>query len=1517
MQACAECGHHNSTESIFCSKCGNKLNNNCPVCGFKNLEQQNFCGNCGKQMRTQGSPFPDDPSFYSRAIDLPGLSSETEQKNAHSGGGTSARRKQNAANVTSSSASTPASNSGDGIAEVVIHQSQQDANGSAISTTVSSSSSSEQTDNEPLAGSNPFTLKRYAKASIDIVNWEQLEFIIEGADMLASLKAHVEQIITSYAAIAGGFIEPVEGKPNTWQVVFQQQPSLLHSLQAGIDSCLQLLDAPVNFNHFQVQLRAGVGVEDADQPRQATATLERSISLPGALTVSEAVYEMVQYGYTVEKMGPVSLGETRKFFYRVLPFHQHAANSMHKDELADSTPPRASETLPVKPNQPESNIPEVSVTSQKPESQSQVLPKERVVQETLSEVQQSNDSLLKEAPKATIEQAEPSSLPDLPISPVGKPTAAFLPDDTEDSLASQRAKNTAVETLDLHGEEASTVQSDHNQDVMDEMSFAILREIENPSLLEEPVQSDEADNADLSQGDWYSEDEVNPSGLDDMSSVTLTSLVPERSSLPDALEAEPSLRESEEESDKQQQPEAEVLSRQSDEIVLQPEAYPESSLLSPEEPHFLDYEFPSLYKPGKQRPANISYQDVVSRLGVELESFLAVPPTPLPDVTDRGKLVFLFAEDGLGKSNIINIVRIALDPENQKAIWMGASNYRGYAKHADMPLLYWLELIQNLVNISFEGQHRDQVEASAQQLLGHVFEAPVESSAELLMLKNFLSATPLQPLSLDNKDIASTFVDFLFVFLTRLASKKPLVIMMEDLLFADSASLEVWAALLDRKILNYPVFIVFTALPEFEAEGILLNSIRQNAYQEFVVSRLSDTDTETFLNDGPFGGNIQQFPEAFMALLIDRAKGDLLYLEELVRLLHQQTVLTLDQGTGKFVPNPGIDLAAVDMPEHWDVLMQQRIRYLDEQSFYLLKLASAFGEKFPLNALMALVQLEQEPFNEIVTGLLNQGYLVPETVHIARFRHGKLWEFVYTAVEPELKLQFHQLISESLESDMEQGVTVNPVFIAYHAQLGGFLHRAVEYWNLGGVYYSQLGMLSAMNRVMLHGLRLLQQCSAQPLAVQDVAIQSVEILGIYNLDCHLDLSIAMLEWVNAIKQNTVQDLNRIEPIGFLASAYERQGNIEKALIALEGALPLVSPQKNPLEWLTLQLNKLEYLILLGKMRLAREHLEKYIEPVIMAQQNVQSPESECYDLYVQAQYCKAQIGLTQASSDVLTVTESLSENPDWVKGDSLQTMCQIAHAQVLLQNGFYTRCNHLAEDILASIEVMQDADWFLAQWGLLAIQYHCEFQDWESASQLVLTVLSKSEATQDYHTNIVVQAYAGKLAGKSGKPKEALRLIEKAVERSAEHRFARAALFCWRILAEFEFEQGNYELVCEVTTKALEVAKKPEIGNWTEVIQLTLLKAKALLEKNEVKLAGKLLEQLWPSLYATGINPLIALGAEQIGVLYKKLAQDTTAEVSRKNLTSSIEFFLKAKGIWMDCSHSLNTRTVDLQIPKL
>jgi hypothetical protein len=302
---------------------------------------------------------------------------------------------------------------------------------------------------------------------------------------------------------------------------------------------------------------------------------------------------------------------------------------------------------------------------------------------------------------------------------------------------------------------------------------------------------------------------------------------------------------------------------------------------------------------------------------------------------------------------------------------------------------------------------------------------------------------------------------------------------------------------------------------------------------------------------------------------------------------------------------------------------------------------------------------------------------------------------------------------------------------------------------------------------------------------------------------------------------------------------------------------------------------------------------------------------------LQARLLKAQVLLAQCDNTAMPLIEECLTQARERNLEGLILALQLTQAQFFLRNGEYERCDREADGLLSAIEAMEDSDWFLAQWGLLAMMYHCELEDWNSASQLVLTVMSKSEAAHDYLTWITAQCYAGHISGKLGKIKEARQLIEQAIGLSSDYRFASAALLGWRFLADFELSVGNAEVAYDIAAKALDIAGKPDIYHMYEMIQLTLVASRALLAQGKPKEAGKLLEPVWPPAAKTKWQPLIAVCALEIGQLYKQLAQNVPSDLSRKYLTRSVEFFLKAKGIALELRHMPIVRKADDSIPKL
>ncbi len=933
---------------------------------------------------------------------------------------------------------------------------------------------------------------------------------------------------------------------------------------------------------------------------------------------------------------------------------------------------------------------------------------------------------------------------------------------------------------------------------------------------------------------------------------------------------------------------------------------PPSGTIAPELPHYMS---PVLGLSKAVRQPNLSCEQAVDALASDLSGFLAQGVN-----NNKGRILSICAADGLGKSSVVHLARQKIDPEGQRAFWMGAQHYRCF--HRDgLPLIFWLELVQNLLSLVFEGQPATEVRERIVQFLAHVYDGACPPEAETL-LKDFLSVQPPQPLSVESRENVGRLTRFLLEMFRALAAQRPLVLVMEDLMYADSASLDLLAHLLDQGLLELPVYLILTQSRDFYPAGVLAEAMQKGPVKELVIAEMTAVEARCFLDDGPLGGRLNQFPATLIDAVLRHANGLPLYLEEALRLLHLQEVLIVDLETGKFVMNLESEGMPAPLPDSIKTLVRHRLEYLDEDSQYVLSLAAVLGEKFAVNMLMALTQMEEAPFNEALTTLFNHGYIMPDAVNTGRFRHGLIWESVYELMDVELQVEMHQLVSETLENDFNQGLSVTPLLIAYHSENGELPNRAMNYWNLTGIWAGQIGSLLGMNVAMFRALEVLEMAVPdQPLQTQELALRIGESLGIFNLEEQPQLSASLLEWVYYYRKAQGDAAKLIEPLGFLASAYENQGDYPRSLATLEKSMALIDPRAYPLEVASMRINKMDLLVMLGRFQQARELLQRDIDPV--AQGPVAQGNADFMEAYLQAQLLKTQILLVQCDPAVGRVLEESMQISRERGLDGMTIALQLIRGQLLLRRGQYESCDQEADTLLRAIEALPESDWFLAQWGLLAMMYHCEMEDWASASQLVLTVISKAERVRDYHTWVVAQAYAGYIAGKSGKSKEARQLLEQAISLSSSHRFAAAALLAWRFLAEFELESGNASVAAELAGRALEIANKPEIQHTYESIQLSLLISRALLAQGQFKEAGKVLEPVWPRVTQVQWQPLIAACAFEVGQLYKHLAQTVPADVSRKYLARSVEFYLKAKGVWLELRRLPQVKQIDVAMPQL
>jgi predicted ATPase/class 3 adenylate cyclase len=260
------------------------------------------------------------------------------------------------------------------------------------------------------------------------------------------------------------------------------------------------------------------------------------------------------------------------------------------------------------------------------------------------------------------------------------------------------------------------------------------------------------------------------------------------------------------------------------------------------------------------------------------------------------------------------------------------------------------------------------------------------------------------------------------LFERRLA-RGPLLLVVEDLHWADAASVELLSFMTDR-LADRRLLLVFTHRPGLDAGAVMGGRTRHTAIR---LGTLSARDCETFVG-GLFGSSGDALPASLRDLVVGRAGGNPFYLEEIVRELIDAGVLVRrDDGWAC-----AADVSGVDVPVTVQGLILSRLDRLPAAARRLAQEAAVVGPEFELG-LLRLVATDGPECDDALT-LLEDAELVRalpaptgpagSSAGDARryaFTHGLVQESVYQNLLLRRRLELHGRTARALETLAESG----------------------------------------------------------------------------------------------------------------------------------------------------------------------------------------------------------------------------------------------------------------------------------------------------------------------------------------------------------------------------------------------------------------------------------------------------------------------------------------------------------------
>lgn len=528
-------------------------------------------------------------------------------------------------------------------------------------------------------------------------------------------------------------------------------------------------------------------------------------------------------------------------------------------------------------------------------------------------------------------------------------------------------------------------------------------------------------------------------------------------------------------------------------------------------------------------------------------------------VEGKGQVVFLTSEQGFGKS------RIRLEIRKQ-LVDMGLTLLEGACHSFCRSTRYHVvgELLKQLFGINADDGDAvalENMEAALTTLLELPPDLNQESARALVYIASLLGLKvdnqryeiPLE--QMDPREVkAETFRAIAWLF-TKMAKKRPLVITVEDLDNADSASMELLTFLLED-LRSVPVMFLLLMRAGGERDASKLTTTCKRVwgadFLEVAFSQFSEEECGLLIQH-LLGSH--QIPAELYSLVMNRTDGNPLFIEEVVQsLVDGQVVEKRSDGSIGLLK----DLAGVSIPGSVHSLILARIDKLQTKLKDLLQMASVIGNVFRLDLLQAafpVADLDQRLRLLEEMGILYEVRSFPEVEY--SFRNGLIQEAVYATMLKQKVRELHLKVADLTETLYAERLENHLESLARHLELAQAWPRAYRYLVRSGdkarLAFANLeakGYYQRTVEVAEQNPEVLAQAEAPSLAQVYTHLSEVEeLLG------DMDAAIKAREHGVTLLDSAVEKAAETRLIGRLL---EKRGDKEQALEVYDRAVELLA-----------------------------------------------------------------------------------------------------------------------------------------------------------------------------------------------------------------------------------------------------------------------------------------------------------------------------------------------------------------------
>jgi tetratricopeptide (TPR) repeat protein len=407
-------------------------------------------------------------------------------------------------------------------------------------------------------------------------------------------------------------------------------------------------------------------------------------------------------------------------------------------------------------------------------------------------------------------------------------------------------------------------------------------------------------------------------------------------------------------------------------------------------------------------------------------------------LAETGRVFFVAGEAGIGKTRLIE------ELAGQVREGPGRMIEGDCFEHGQGPYMPVLEALGDLFAQS-EEEEREELSALLAREVPELDQVVIAGATTARLRADFATAMAGEE---DASGVRQRFFDAIFQVLARGATERPLVLVLEDIHWADEGTL-LLIQHLARRAEESGLLCVASYRPEEMGEeepgdNLLARCMRElqaeGLLEKMELNRLDRAEVFE-LARSLFAR--EAFDEAFGDFLYAQSEGNPFIALEMLQLLLARGILHCDSGI--WMARQGFAEGVI--PDRVNTLIMRRLDPLEGELRDLLQVAAVIGPGFSADVLEKASGLPRIPLLKGLFKLDRNHRLIAGENGVYDFTHAKIREVLYEEIPLELRNEYHRMVAAVLEEMQVEGKEVDEARLGHHLYEGEEFGRALPYLN--------------------------------------------------------------------------------------------------------------------------------------------------------------------------------------------------------------------------------------------------------------------------------------------------------------------------------------------------------------------------------------------------------------------------------------------------------------------------------------